>query len=45
LLDKVVFQSLRKDSVSRFSYILEGVCGSIFGYAGKKDQTYLIIIP
>ena len=38
---KEVWQSLGADNVSQFAHIIGGVCGSIFGYVGKKNKPIL----
>lgn len=38
---KEVWQSLGADNVSQFAHIIGGVCGSIFGYVGKKNKPTL----
>lgn len=36
-IGKEVLQSLNSDQVSQFAHIIGGVCGSIFGFLGKKN--------
>ncbi len=33
---KEIIQSLQSDQVSQFAHIIGGVCGSVFGFVGKK---------
>jgi membrane associated rhomboid family serine protease len=35
-LGKEVMQSLQADQISQFAHIIGGICGSIFGFTGKK---------
>jgi len=35
---KEVLHSLQADQVSQFAHIIGGVCGSIFGFVGKKNK-------
>lgn len=37
-IGKEVLQSLESDQVSQFAHIIGGVCGSIFGFIGKKNK-------
>lgn len=36
---KEVWQSLGEDNISQFAHIIGGVCGSIFGFSGKKKNS------
>lgn len=38
-IGKEVIQSLNSDQVSQFAHIIGGVCGSIFGFVGRKEKT------
>lgn len=38
-IGKEVIQSLQSDQVSQFAHIIGGVCGSIFGFVGKKEKS------
>jgi membrane associated rhomboid family serine protease len=38
-IGKEVLQSLQTDHVSQFAHIIGGICGSIFGFLGKKGQS------
>ena len=37
-IGKEILQSLQADQVSQFAHIIGGVCGSIFGFFGKKEK-------
>lgn len=37
-IGKEVIQSLNSDHVSQFAHIIGGVCGSVFGFLGKKNE-------
>ncbi len=41
-IGKEVIHSLQEDQVSQFAHIIGGVCGSIFGFIGKKEDTNTI---
>ena len=36
-IGKEIFQSLNSDQVSQFAHIIGGICGSFFGFLGKKN--------
>lgn len=38
-IGKEVFHSLQSDQVSQFAHIIGGICGSFFGFFGKKNKT------
>lgn len=40
-IGKEVMHSLQADQVSQFAHIIGGVCGSIFGFMGKKGNSNL----
>ena len=38
-IGKEVIQSLNSDQVSQFAHIIGGICGSIFGFVGRKEKS------